>query len=64
MTLNGKRDDFQVDDFVACEKNASMKPEQVQAAVLKWMEFAELAGVPAETARQIAAAHRTGILSG
>jgi len=38
--------------------------KQVQAAVLKWMEFAEAAGVPAETARKIASAHRTEILSG
>jgi hypothetical protein len=36
----------------------------VQAAVLKWTEFAETGSVPAETARQIATAHRTGILPG
>ena len=71
MTLNGKRDDFQLEDFVICEKNASMKRgrgieilRQVQAAVLKWTEFSEAAGVPAETARKIATAHHAGILSG
>jgi serine/threonine-protein kinase HipA len=71
MTLNGKRDDFQLDDFVACEKFASMKRglgleilTQVQAAVMKWTEFAETAGVPAEITQQIAATHRTGIVSG
>jgi serine/threonine-protein kinase HipA len=66
MTLNGKRDDFIQNDFVACEKNASMKRgrgleilEQVQAAVQQWAEFAEAAGVPTETARRIAVTHRT-----
>jgi serine/threonine-protein kinase HipA len=69
MTLNGKRDDFQREDFVACEKNAAMKRggglevlRQAQVAVLQWTEFAEAAGVPAGTAIKIAATHRTGIL--
>ena len=70
MSLNGKRDDFEVDDFVACAQNAAMKRgrateilREVQQAVSRWKEFAEEAGVPNETVRKIAAAHRTGIIS-
>lgn len=70
MILNGKRDDFLLDDFVACEKNAAMKRgrgieilNQVQSAVLKWIEFSEAAGLPSDTAARIAATHRTGILT-
>jgi len=66
MTLNGKRDGFEVDDFVACARNASLRRgratailRDVQGAVSRWREFAEAAGVPARTTRRIAAAHRT-----
>ena len=69
MTLNGKRDDFEVDDFVACARNASLKRgratailHDVQRAVSRWREFAEGAGVPSETMRRIGAAHRTELL--
>jgi len=69
MSLNGKRDDFTIDDFKACAKNASMKRgraeeiiEQVQAAVLQWKYFAEESAVPPEIADGIAKAHRTYIL--
>lgn len=70
MSLNGKRDDFDVDDFVACARNAAMKRGrateilwEVQQAVSRWKEFADEAGVPKETVRKIAAAHRTDIVS-
>jgi serine/threonine-protein kinase HipA len=53
MTMNGKRDDFTLDDFNACAKTASMKRgraakivAEVQATVAKWSSFAEQAGVP------------------
>ena len=69
MTLNGKRDGFEVGDFVACARNAAMKRgrateilRDVQQAVSRWSEFAEQAGVPDETSRAIAATHRTGLL--
>ncbi len=52
MTINGKRDDFTRDDFWAVAKTASMKRgrdaaiiEDVRAAVARWGEFAEAAGV-------------------
>ncbi len=70
MSLNGKRDDFDLADFKACAKNASMKRgraeeilQQVQDAVLKWKYFAKEAGVLDDVAKRIAKAQRTGILS-
>lgn len=55
MTLNGKRDDFVLDDFVACAKSASMKRgraeaivKEVQETVSRWRSYAEEAGVPAD----------------
>ncbi len=69
MTLNGKRDGFEVADFVACARNASLKRgraaailRDVQEAVSRWPEFAEAAGVPAHSARRIGAVHRTDLL--
>ena len=69
MTLNGKRDGFEVDDFVACARSASLKRgratailRDVQGAVSRWREFAETAGVPAHSMRRIGAAHRTELL--
>ena len=69
MTLNGKRDGFEVDDFVACARNASLKRgratailRDVQGAVSRWREFAEGAGVPAHSIRRIGAVHRTELL--
>jgi serine/threonine-protein kinase HipA len=69
MSLNGKRDDFTIEDFKACAKNASMKRgraeeivRQVQEAVLQWKYFADESGVPLEVAEGIARTHRTAIL--
>lgn len=69
MSLNGKRDDFTIDDFKACAKNASMKRGrvedivwQVREAVLQWKHFADESGVPPAVADGIAKAHRTEIL--
>lgn len=69
MSLNGKRDDFELDDFKACAKNASMKRgraeeilRQVQDAVLRWTDFAAEAGVPDQVSNMIKNAHRTDIV--
>ncbi len=69
MTLNGKRDGFEVDDFVACARNASLKRgratailRDVQEAVSRWREFAEKAEVPPHSMRRIGAAHRCKLL--
>jgi serine/threonine-protein kinase HipA len=65
MSLNGKRDHFEVADFVACAKTASLKRGRAQAildevreVVRGWPRFAEQAGVSARRAKQIAATHR------
>ncbi len=53
MSMNGKREGFDMQDFRACAKNASMKRgraeaivEQVALSVSRWREFASVAGVP------------------
>lgn len=69
MSLNGKRNDFDLGDFRACAANASIKRgraqeivRQVTSAVERWPEFAADVGVPRETAERIQAAHRLDIL--
>ena len=69
MTLNGKRDLFDLEDFEACSKTASMKRgrardilRQVQDAVSKWRDFASAAGIGNEVADNIASTHRMDIL--
>lgn len=53
MTMNGKRNNFTLEDFNACARTASMKRgsaakivTEVQATVSKWKSFADHAGVP------------------
>ncbi len=53
MTMNGKRDNFTLEDFNACARTGSMKRgraakilAEVQATVSRWGSFAESAGVP------------------
>ncbi len=65
MTLNGKREQFTLEDFDACARAASIKrgraPDilaQVRAGVSRWREFAETAGVPAATREHIGRALR------
>lgn len=60
MTLNGKRDDFTLSDFRACARNALMKRGRaddilgkVRAAVKRWPDFAEAAGVMKAWRKQI-----------
>ena len=69
MSLNGKRDGFAGDDFVACARNAAMKRGrasdilgQVGEAVRRWPEFAGQAGVPGAVAANIAAVHRLDVV--
>ena len=69
MSLNGKRHGFELEDFKACARNASIKRgraeeilEQVCDAVLRWGEFAGEAGVPADFIDSISGTHRVGIL--
>lgn len=60
MTLNGKRDDFTLEDFKACAKAASMKRgraetivNEVKATVARWKRYAEDAGLPASVRDRI-----------
>ena len=60
MTLNGKRDDFTMDDFKACAKTASMKRgraekiiDEVKQVVSQWKEYADDAGVDPKHRDQI-----------
>ena len=53
MTMNGKRDDFTLEDFKACAKTASMKRGRAEAivnevleTVSRWPDYADEVGVP------------------
>lgn len=65
MSINGKRDDFDVDDLLALGKAGAIKPVRardilnaVADSVGKWAEFAEAAGVDRQTVERIGKAHR------
>ncbi len=68
MSMNGKRDLFELEDFRACARLISMKRgraeeilNQVQTAVLKWPRFADEVGVDTATLDKISKAQRTDI---
>ena len=65
MTLNGRRDDFTLQDFRDCAQVVSMKRgraeqivEEVRAAVAEWPRYAADAKVAGDHAQSIRAAHR------
>lgn len=63
MTINGKRDDFSLDDLRAVASQIpNFKPdpviEQVKATVSRWLHYADAAGVDEELTEQIAVSHR------
>ncbi|MBU1086532.1 MAG: type II toxin-antitoxin system HipA family toxin [Candidatus Omnitrophica bacterium] len=65
MSMNGKRDKFNKNDFIAFADNSSMKKgtaetiiAQVEAAVSKWQKYAQEVNIPAEIINQIAATYR------
>ena len=71
MSMNGKRDDFALEDFRTCAKFASMKRgraeailDDVIAAVKRWPEFAEQAKVLPQWREVIAKAQRVALLHG
>ena len=68
MTLNGKRDDFEREDFVRCAEVASMKRgraatilDEVSTVVAEWPRFAEAEGVDEREIGRIGGAHRLGL---
>lgn len=69
MSLAGKRDGFTFDDVKAVAETVSMKrgraeaiTREVAAAVGRWQEFAEQAGVPRRQIEQIGNVHRLDLL--
>ena len=69
MSLAGKRDGFTFDDLEAVAEMASMKrgraeaiTREVTAAVTRWREFAEQAGVLPDQIEKIGNAHRLDLL--
>ena len=65
MSMNGKRDKFDKNDFIEFAKTASMQKgraeeilSQVQDAVSKWSKYAKEINIPIDTINQIAATHR------
>ncbi|HEY9711860.1 MAG TPA: HipA domain-containing protein, partial [Chroococcales cyanobacterium] len=65
MSINNKRDNFTVDDIIACEQTVVLKRgrakeilHEVQEAVANWPLFAEQAGVNEKTAERYARGHR------
>jgi serine/threonine-protein kinase HipA len=70
MSINGKRDEFDVADLVVLGKSAAIKEarardiiEDVGRSVEKWLEFAAAAGVDWRTAERIATAHRITMIA-
>jgi serine/threonine-protein kinase HipA len=67
MSMNGKREDFVLDDFRACARSASMKKGRAETIVSevvevasRWPGYADRAGVPEPTMRRIQGAMRLG----
>lgn len=65
MTMNGRRNDFTMEDFRQCARTASMKRgradsivEEVRQTVARWQEFAQIAGVPESWQQKIQATLR------
>ncbi len=66
MSINGKRDNFLLDDLLALGSVADIKAKQAKViiaevanAVAQWRSFAEHAGVNRQTAESIQKAHRS-----
>ncbi len=60
MTMNGKRDDFRLEDFKACARSAAMKRgraeaivAEIQNTVSKWRTFAKAADVQDDVRERI-----------
>lgn len=65
MSMNGKRDHFVIDDFVACGEKAMLRRarvleilDEVMTSVRKWATFAEQVGISHDRVSAIQKAHR------
>lgn len=70
MSLNGRRDGFTAEDFVACGQAIALKRGRaleiltgVQEVVKRWPKYAQRAGVPRDTMTRIGRAHRATLVS-
>lgn len=70
MTINGKRDGFILDDFIACGNAASMKRgrakailEEVIAVVARWRDYSEDVKIPANQRDKIQQTLRLDLLA-
>ncbi len=68
MSMNGKRDNFELSDLLAFAEIASVKPAKaktlistVQDVIANWSHYAAQAGMEGDVAKQIAKAHRTNL---
>ena len=68
MSLNGKRDRFNLEDFKACAKTIAMRRgraqdllEEVRQAVLRWPEFAARSDINDDVVKAIKNSHRLDI---
>ena len=68
MTINAKRDDFEVSDFVAAGRSAGLKQGRAAAllaevtnAVERWPDFAKQAKVPTDVVEKIRSAQRLNL---
>jgi len=66
MSINGKRDEFELDDLIAFGKAAGLKPvkskkviKSVSAAVEQWATIAQTCGVDKKMSSQIERTHRS-----
>ncbi|NNE42024.1 MAG: type II toxin-antitoxin system HipA family toxin [Marinicaulis sp.] len=65
MSVNGKRDEFDIDDLLALARSGGIKPakardiaQEVDASVSKWRDFAAEASMDEVTIKKISATHR------
>jgi serine/threonine-protein kinase HipA len=70
MSLNGKRDGFDIDDLKDCARLVSMKRgraetilDEVAQSFARWPEFAAAAGIESDTVRRIQATLRLNLLA-
>lgn len=70
MSVNGKRENFELDDLIEFGKSAGLKPtktkkmiESISSVVSQWLEFADECGVEEKMAKKIAHTHRTSFLN-
>jgi serine/threonine-protein kinase HipA len=67
MSLNGKRDNFSLEDLIAVAESISLTRtdkviNEVYTAVERWPEFAREAGVNGKTIQEISANHRLAMI--